>query len=73
MNTEDDYTLESPYSVLIDTWWNVNYTSTRSQINLYLRFNRYMVECESVISYVPFSMSPVLIDTWWNVNFLSAL
>ena len=35
-------------TVLIDTWWNVNYVS----FQLYLPrigFNRYMVECESVL------------------------
>ena len=33
--------------VLIDTWWNVNY-ERQKQIKRRLRFNRYMVECESV-------------------------
>ena len=32
--------------VLIDTWWNVNLTST-GYVRRDVRFNRYMVECES--------------------------
>ena len=33
-------------SVLIDTWWNVNDSSTQDTKNSGGRFNRYMVECE---------------------------
>ena len=32
--------------VLIDTWWNVNILY-KAPMLLYLRFNRYMVECKS--------------------------
>ena len=33
------------------------------------RFNRYMVECESVHLLSEAKAKGVLIDTWWNVNF----
>ena len=33
------------------------------------RFNRYMVECEFIISNLDKDKRNVLIDTWWNVNF----
>ena len=36
----------SDLEVLIDTWWNVNHVIIRLQDFDYLRFNRYMVECE---------------------------
>ena len=32
--------------VLIDTWWNVNFTSIAYAILSTPSFNRYMVECE---------------------------
>ena len=32
------------------------------------RFNRYMVECELLFSFVKNLCTLVLIDTWWNVN-----
>ena len=35
-------------SVLIDTWWNVNYVGQVEVFMRFLRFNRYMVECEFV-------------------------
>ncbi len=31
-------------------------------------FNRYMVECESILTAQQLSEILVLIDTWWNVN-----
>ena len=34
------------YIVLIDTWWNVNNTSSSRFIRGGGSFNRYMVECE---------------------------
>ena len=33
-------------------------------------FNRYMVECESLIDTNGKCLIIVLIDTWWNVNIL---
>mgnify|MGYP006902656107 CR=1 FL=1 len=54
-------------TVLIDTWWNVNYVS----FQLYLPrigFNRYMVECELYDKVIASFPALVLIDTWWNVN-----
>ena len=34
-----------------------------------MSFNRYMVECESIlVNFLLFPFMPVLIDTWWNVN-----
>ena len=36
-----------PDRVLIDTWWNVNLTST-GYVRRDVRFNRYMVECECI-------------------------
>ena len=35
-------------SVLIDTWWNVNVVPGSLYNKSYDRFNRYMVECESI-------------------------
>ena len=35
-------------SVLIDTWWNVNVFTVVDDIKVAKRFNRYMVECESI-------------------------
>ena len=35
------------------------------------RFNRYMVECESILTAQQLSEILVLIDTWWNVNQLA--
>ena len=34
-------------------------------------FNRYMVECESILTAQQLSEILVLIDTWWNVNILT--
>ena len=31
-------------------------------------FNRYMVECESILITKNNNINSVLIDTWWNVN-----
>ena len=39
--------IASDFSVLIDTWWNVNENTIVQEIDLSLGFNRYMVECES--------------------------
>ena len=36
--------------------------------NLLDSFNRYMVECEYLMSVVTTVIDAVLIDTWWNVN-----
>ena len=33
-------------SVLIDTWWNVNENVNLAFMEIFARFNRYMVECE---------------------------
>ena len=33
-----------------------------------IRFNRYMVECESTQAVFCDLLALVLIDTWWNVN-----
>ena len=33
-----------------------------------MRFNRYMVECESYSKRNDRAADEVLIDTWWNVN-----
>ena len=57
--------------VLIDTWWNVNLQKSSSELPIY-RFNRYMVECESVHLLTEAKAAGVLIDTWWNVNLYSA-
>ena len=38
---------------------------------LYRGFNRYMVECESILTAQQLSEILVLIDTWWNVNQLA--
>ena len=35
------------------------------------RFNRYMVECESIRQSDVDRKGTVLIDTWWNVNLVS--
>ena len=35
---------------------------------VHLSFNRYMVECECIISLLLNTLTKVLIDTWWNVN-----
>ena len=32
--------------VLIDTWWNVNFTNNTNEQTVRVGFNRYMVECE---------------------------
>ena len=32
--------------VLIDTWWNVNENANLAFMEIFARFNRYMVECE---------------------------
>ena len=55
-------------TVLIDTWWNVNRYEDSTPRNIHSGFNRYMVECECIISSSRNSSSVVLIDTWWNVN-----
>ena len=34
--------------VLIDTWWNVNQSTSINVDEKIFRFNRYMVECECV-------------------------
>ena len=38
------------------------------QLPVDLRFNRYMVECESKNNQSVTVTDTVLIDTWWNVN-----
>ena len=35
--------------VLIDTWWNVNENANLAFMEIFARFNRYMVECELFI------------------------
>ena len=55
------------YSVLIDTWWNVNGDAWYSSI-VGKSFNRYMVECEYHEGSIRRRCQEVLIDTWWNVN-----
>ena len=47
----------------------MTYLSFRSQSNA--GFNRYMVECESLVVGVFLERWVVLIDTWWNVNMKS--
>ena len=54
--------------VLIDTWWNVNFTPRLHCWGQAPRFNRYMVECEFGSVALTFLLILVLIDTWWNVN-----
>ena len=56
------------YQVLIDTWWNVNKLMLAGVFPAALRFNRYMVECESNTKNTGTDTTTVLIDTWWNVN-----
>ena len=46
MNTIVVTTVDITSSVLIDTWWNVNYDVYEIE-ELATGFNRYMVECES--------------------------
>ena len=53
--------------VLIDTWWNVNLRIWMKE-HIEKSFNRYMVECESILTAQQLSEILVLIDTWWNVN-----
>ena len=60
-------------TVLIDTWWNVNHALDTMISKVNIRFNRYMVECESVDSSINAPFSLVLIDTWWNVNLHSRI
>ena len=43
------------FTVLIDTWWNVNFQSP-GIAKLNRRFNRYMVECEFYITDSPFPL-----------------
>ena len=58
------------FFVLIDTWWNVNLTSTGYVRRDVRSFNRYMVECELITKTLStLKNGTVLIDTWWNVNF----
>ncbi len=57
-----------PDTVLIDTWWNVNFVSNACVSGYDTRFNRYMVECEFYLIGFQFPLRIVLIDTWWNVN-----
>ena len=37
-------------------------------MQIFLRFNRYMVECEYMPEWYKHYGLTVLIDTWWNVN-----
>ncbi len=43
---------------------------TYSGMRIFLRFNRYMVECEYYNVSCANLYKWVLIDTWWNVNLL---
>ena len=63
-------TLSRPYPllVLIDTWWNVNFTLIRFcacscwvLIDTWWNVNLHLILQEDCIT-------DVLIDTWWNVN-----
>ena len=47
--------------VLIDTWWNVNECQPLLYVIRQCRFNRYMVECEYLLS----NMS---LDAWSSFN-----
>ena len=38
-----------------------------------MSFNRYMVECESILTAQQLSEILVLIDTWWNVNAVKSI
>ena len=56
-------------SVLIDTWWNVNYFFEINGIGghavlIDTWWNVNIVACGGLAWYIK-----VLIDTWWNVNF----
>ena len=55
---------------LIDTQWNVNFTSEELSQLANIRINRYIVECKygwtMIDQYIPLE----LIDTQWNVNVL---
>ena len=53
-NVNEDYldVLGNIESVLIDTWWNVNKSVLVTYTPGEQGFNRYMVECEFVQSYV---------------------
>ena len=68
VNAEECHTLILTDTVLIDTWWNVNKLMLAGVFPDALRFNRYMVECESSLSSCNCIIVFVLIDTWWNVN-----
>ena len=59
-----------PASVLIDTWWNVNYCSLHQGYNLraVLIDTWWNVNKDHIAYTIP--VYPVLIDTWWNVNYI---
>ena len=46
MNVFTVFVVSASPEVLIDTWWNVNLTSTGYVRRDFRSFNRYMVECE---------------------------
>ena len=60
--------IQGEYTVLIDTWWNVNCIARSS--NLYRRFVLIDTWWNVNQEYPYFNLTgvSVLIDTWWNVN-----
>ena len=68
MNRLKRHQHQSAFSVLIDTWWNVNSMPFTLIRFCACCFNRYMVECELTKIVISSRGCSVLIDTWWNVN-----
>ena len=52
MNQEKEWMKVALKDVLIDTWWNVNNVINKSFSVITTGFNRYMVECESLLTVV---------------------
>ena len=56
------------YKVLIDTWWNVNYSNVRAVEMVKAVLIDTWWNVNSVNFQVGCYEYRVLIDTWWNVN-----
>ena len=57
------------FSVLIETYWNVN-DRPRLSILLQISINRNILECKCITKLGSITSGIVLIETYWNVNVL---
>ena len=58
---------------LIDTLWNVNFLLKNYFSFVFIRINRYIMECKCIYAFNVSFCDAELIDTLWNVNLITAI